>query len=336
VSDLSTSYLGLALRSPLVASASPLTEDLDNIRHLEDAGAAAIVFHSLFEEQLSLEAHDLDHFLDFGTESFAEASTYFPDMTSYNRGPEVYLDQIRKAKAAVAVPIIGSLNGISVGGWIRYARLIEEAGADALELNVYSIPTDPELAGVEVEQRLCDLVRQVRASVRIPLAVKLSPFFTAPANLAALLDRIGVNALVLFNRFYQPDFDVEALEVVPSLNLSTPHELLLRLHWVAILFGTIRADLAVTGGVHGAHQVLQAMMAGANVAMMTSALLKRGIDYLTHVRGELERWMDEHGYESIRQMQGSMSYRRVANPAAFERANYMKVLRSYALSRARG
>lgn len=329
--DLSTTYLGLTLRSPLVASASPLCEDVDNIRRMEDAGAAAVVLHSLFEEQITLESQRLDRYLSHGTESFAESLTYFPDLTRYNLGPEGYLEHVRRAKAAVSIPVIGSLNGVSTGGWIEYARRIEEAGADALELNVYYIPTDPELTGAQVEQRYVDLVRDVRASVGIPLAVKLGHAFSAMANLARRLDEAGARALVLFNRFYQPDFDLENLEVVSGLTLSRSWELLLRLHWVAILYGHVRADLAVTGGVHTARDVLKAMMAGARVAMMTSALLAHGIEHLTTVRRDLLTWMEAHEYESIRQMQGSMSHRSVADPAAFERANYIKVLSSYPL-----
>jgi len=329
--DLSTSYLGLPLRSPLVASASPLCEDIDNIRRMEDAGVGAVVLHSLFEEQITLESHHLDRYLSQGSESFAESLTYFPDMTAYNLGPDGYLEHVRRARAAVGIPIIGSLNGVSTGGWIRYARKIEEAGADALELNVYYIPTDPEMTGADVERVYVDLVRDVSASVSIPVAVKLGHAFSAMANLARRLDQAGARALVLFNRFYQPDFDLERLEVVPRLTLSSPYELLLRLHWVAILYGHVRADLAVTGGVHTAQDVLKAMMAGARVAMMTSALLKHGVDLLRVVRANLVAWMEAHEYESIRQMQGSMSYRSVAEPAEFERANYLKVLSSYVL-----
>jgi dihydroorotate dehydrogenase (fumarate) len=329
--DLSTEYLGLTLRSPLVASASPLSESLDNIRRMEDAGAAAVVLHSLFEEQITLESHQLDRHLSHGTESFAESLTYLPDIHDYRLGPEGYLEHVRRAKAAVAIPIIGSLNGVSTGGWISYAKKIEEAGADALELNVYAIPTDPALTSAEVEQTYVDLVRDVTRSVGIPVAVKLGHAFSAIANVMTRLDGVGARGLVLFNRFYQPDFDLDNLEVTPSLTLSSSYELLLRLHWVAILHGHVRADLAVTGGVHEAEDVLKAMMAGARVAMTTSALLKHGIGHLSLVRDELLAWMEAHEYESIRQMQGSMSYRSVRDPAAFERANYMKVLGSYLL-----
>ena len=298
---------------------------------MEDAGAAAVVLHSLFEEQLEVESTHLDRYLTHGGESYAEALDYFPDLTGYNLGPDGYLEHVRRAKEAVDIPIIGSLNGISTGGWTDFAKQIEQAGADALELNVYYVPTDPLLTGVQVEEMYADLVRDVKASVTIPVAVKLGHAFTALANVARHLDLAGANALVLFNRFYLPDFDLERLEVAPRLTLSSPHELLLRLHWVAILYGHVKADLAVTGGVHGSAQVLKAMMAGARVAMMTSALLQNGIAYLSRVRADVIEWMETHEYESIAQMQGSMSYRSVAEPAAFERANYMKVLSSYAL-----
>jgi dihydroorotate dehydrogenase (fumarate) len=329
--DLSTKYLGLELKSPLVASASPLSEDIGNIRKMEDAGAGAVVLHSLFEEQIAVESYELDRYLSQCAESYAESLSYFPDLTGYNLGPEGYLEQISKAKAAVAIPVIASLNGVSSGGWIRYAQKMQEAGADALELNIYTIPTDPEVAGAQVEQGYCDLVRDVRASVGIPIAVKIGPYFSAMANMARRLETAGANGLVLFNRFYQPDFDLEALEVVPSLQLSSSYELMLRLHWVAILYGKVGADLAITGGVHTSYDVLKAMMAGAHVAMMTSALLKRGINYLATLTSELTNWMEEHEYESIRQMQGSMSQKSVADPNSFLRANYLKVLSSYSL-----
>jgi len=334
--DLSTRYLGLALKCPLVMSAGPLSEHLDMIRRAEDAGAAAVVLHSLFEEQMTIESHDLDHYLSHGTETFAEALTYFPDMGSYKLGPDGYLEHVRRAKAAVGIPVIGSLNGVSTGGWIEHARLIEEAGADALELNVYFIPTDPAMDGAEVERMYVELVRNVKASLGIPVAVKLGPFFSALANVVRRLDEAGADALVLFNRFYQPDLDIERLEVVPNLVLSTSAELRLRLRWVAILYGQVRADLAVTGGVHTAEDVLKAIMAGAAVAMMTSALLQNGIQHLSRVLGGVAGWMEEHEYDSIRQMRGSMSQRSVAEPTAFERANYLKVLRSYALARQPG
>ncbi len=329
--DITTTYLGLPLKSPIVASASPLCEPVGNIRRLEDSGVAAVVLPSLFEEQLDLESLAIDSDLSRGAESFAESLNYFPDLSSYNLGPDGYLDLIRRAKQSVSIPVIGSLNGVSPGGWIHYARLMEQAGADAIELNIYAIVTDPRRSSAEVERSYCELVRQVKGSVRIPVAVKLSHFFSAPVHISKQLDDAGAGALVLFNRFYQPDFDIEALEVVPSLTLSRPQELLLRLHWIAILFGHIRADLAVTGGVHSASDVLKSMMAGAHVAMMTSALLQNGIEHAAIVLKELIRWMEEHEYESIRQMRGSMSQRSVSNPAAFARGNYMRVLSSYTL-----
>ncbi|HSB77331.1 MAG TPA: dihydroorotate dehydrogenase-like protein [Candidatus Methylomirabilis sp.] len=331
MTDLSTNYLGLTLKNPIVASASPLCEDLGTVRRMEDAGAAAVVMHSLFEEQLSLESNDLDRFLSHGTESFPEALTYFPDMTQYNLGPDGYLEHLRRVKAAVAIPVIGSLNGVSTGGWIRFAKKIEETGVDGVELNVYYIPTDPEMSGAQVEQMYLDLVRDMRASIKIPVAVKLGPYFSAMAHMARRLDQVGADALVLFNRFYQPDFDLDKLEVVPNLRLSTSDELRLRLRWAAILYGHVRCDLAITGGIHTAEDVVKAMMAGARAAMTTSALLMHGVEHLTTLRAGLVAWMEEHEYESVRQMQGSMSQKSVAEPAAFERANYMKVLRSYAL-----
>jgi len=329
--DLTTKYLGMTLKNPLVVSASPLSADVGNIRRMEDSGASAVVLPSLFEEQIQVESNTLDHFLWQGTESYAESLTYMPDMEGYKLGPDGYLEHLRRSKQAVKIPIIGSLNGVSTGGWVGYAKKIEEAGADALELNIYFIPTDVEMSGGQVEQMYVDLVSKVKASVSIPVAVKIGPYFSSLPNMARRLDQAGANALVLFNRFYQPDFDLESLEVVPNLILSTPHELLLRLNWVAVLYGKLKTDLAVTGGVHSALDVLKSMMAGATVAMMTSALLKHGIGHLATVRTELLKWMEEHEYESIHQMRGSMSQRSVADPSAFQRANYVKVLSSYAM-----
>jgi dihydroorotate dehydrogenase (fumarate) len=329
--DLTTTYMGLKLSSPLIASASPLCESVSNIRQMEDSGIAAAVLPSLFEEQIELENRAIDSDLARGAESFAESLDYFPHLDTYNFGFDGYLDLIRQAKQAVSIPIIASLNGFSPGGWVRYASVLEEAGADAIELNIYSVITESRLGSAEIEGSYCDLVRQVKANVRIPVGVKLSPSFTALANMGKQLDEAGADGIVLFNRFYQPDFDIESLDVVPCLTLSQPRELLLRLHWVAVLFGNIRADMAVTGGVHSAQDVLKCMMAGANAAMMTSALLQNGIGHSISVINALRRWMDEHEYESIRQMRGSMSQRAVANPTAFERGNYMKVLSSYAL-----
>lgn len=329
--DLSSVYLGMKLKNPVVVSSSPLQKDLDNLRRMEDAGAAAIVMHSLFEEQIELETRELNRRLEEGTESFAESLHYLPDMESYNLGPEGYLEHLTRAKRSVGIPVVGSLNGVSRGGWTRYARMIEEAGADAIELNTYYIPTVPDVTGADVEQMYCDLIAEVRASVKIPLAIKLSSMFSSLPNIARRFDRSGANALVLFNRFYQPDFDLEALDVVQHLELSRSYEILPRLSWVAILFGHVQADLAITGGVHTGTDVVKCMMAGARVAMMTSALLELGIEHIANVLDEMQSWMEDHDYESIRQMQGSMARRSVADPAAFERANYMKVLSSFAL-----
>jgi dihydroorotate dehydrogenase (fumarate) len=329
--NITTKYLGLTLKSPLVASSGPLCKDVLNVRRLADAGVGAIVLHSLFEEQIDAEANHLDRMLSYGIET-AEATNYFPDMTSYNIGPEGYLEHIRRVKGLVEVPIIGSLNGVSLGGWLRYAKLIEEAGADALELNLYEIPSDPELPGSVVEQRYVDIVSDVRSQIRIPIAVKIGPYFSSIPDMARKLDEAGASALVIFNRFYQPDFDLEALDVIPSLHLSTPQELLLRLHWAAILFGNVKADIAITGGVHTAEDVVKCMMSGAKIAMSTSALLLNGIPYATRLLNDLQIWLEKHEYESIQQMQGSMSARRVLNPSAFERGNYMRVLGSYTLS----
>ncbi|MGA2737653.1 MAG: dihydroorotate dehydrogenase-like protein [Bryobacteraceae bacterium] len=329
--DLSTTYLGLKLKNPLVASSSPMCVDVGNIRRMEDAGAAAVVLHSLFEEQLTLESNELDRFISAGDDVGAEGISHFPDMLGYNRGPESYLKHIRKVKEAVHIPLIASLNGTSVGGWLKYAKEMEQAGADALELNIYYIPVDPDVTGDQVERKYCDLVRAVKSAVHIPVAVKLGPYFSSLVNMAKRLEGAGADGLVLFNRFYQPDFDLEALEVVPNLMLSSPYELLLRLHWIAVLYGNVRPDLALTGGVHAATDVVKAMMAGAKVAMMTSALLKKGIGYLDTILTELLIWLGDHEYDSIRQMQGSMSRNAVPQPQAFERANYMKVLSSYAM-----
>ena len=332
--DITTTYLGLPMKSPIVASASPLCESLENIRHLEDAGAGAVVLPSLFEEQLDLDSLAVDSDLSRGSESFPESLNYLPDLNTYNLGPDGYLELIRRARERVSIPVIASLNGVSPGGWARYAGLMDQAGADAIELNIYAIITDPNIISTDVEQNYCALVRQVKANVSIPVAVKFSHFFSAIANFGKQLDAAGANGLVLFNRFYQPDFDIESLEVVPSLTLSHPQELLLRLHWVAILYGWVRANLAITGGVHSAQDVLKSMMAGAHVAMMTSALLQNGIDHMAYVLKDLVRWMEDHEYESIRQMRGSMSHRSVSDPAAFERGNYMRVLSSYVARKA--
>ena len=327
--DLTTTYLGLQLKNPLVASASPLSKKMDSVRRIEDAGAAALVMYSLFEEQITHDSQELDHYLERGTHSFAESLSYFPDLNYLNLGTEPYLEHLHKIKQEVSIPVIGSLNGISSGGWVEYAHRIEQAGADALELNIYYLPTDPDLTGAELEEDYVQLVKDVRAKIKLPIAVKLSPYFTALPNLAKRIVAAGADALVLFNRFYQPDFDLEELEVVPNLVLSTSHELRLPLRWIAILYGRIQADFALTSGVHTAQDVLKAMMAGANVAMMTSTLLENGVGRIMHILTDLQEWMEEHEYESIEQMRGSMSQQAVTEPAAFERANYIKALNTF-------
>jgi dihydroorotate dehydrogenase (fumarate) len=301
---------------------------VDNIKRMEDAGAAAVVLHSLFEEEIRQASHEFDHYLNYGAESYWEALSYFPEV-DLRIGPDSYLNHVRKVKAAVSIPVIASLNGVSTGGWIDYAKKIEDAGADALELNTYYLAAEPDQAGADVEQMYLDLVAELKASVHIPIAIKLGHQFSAFANMARRLDQAGANGLVLFNRFYEPDYDLESLEIVPDVRLSTPHELRIRLRWVAILCGRIKADLALTGGVHDAADVIKAVMAGAKVAMTTSALLQHGIPYLGTMLRDLTTWMEEHEYESVQQMHGSMSQRAVAQPAALERANYMHVLRSY-------
>lgn len=327
--DLSTTYMGLKLRNPLVASSSPLSHKVDSIRQLAEAGIGAVVMYSLFEEQINLESQQLDYFLTHGTESYAEALSYFPDLGNYNVGPDEYLNLIHKAKQAVDVPIIGSLNGVSAGGWVRYARMIQEAGADALELNVYYLPTDPDLPGTEVEQMTVDVVKAVRSEVSIPLAVKIGPFFSSIPNIAKRLAEAGANALVLFNRFYQPDIDIENLTVTPHLVLSDSDEMRLPLRWTAILYGRVPVDLAIITGVHTYQDVLKGLMAGARVTMMTSELLQNGIGRIGQILQEMQIWMEEYEYSSVQQMIGSVSQKNVAEPAAFERANYMKVLDSY-------
>jgi len=327
--DLTTTYLGLKLKNPIVPSAGPLSHTIDSMKRLEDSGAAAIVMYSLFEEQIIHDAAELNHYLTQGTESFAEAITYFPEADDYNLGPEEYVEHIHRAKTSLGIPVIGSLNGVSTGGWVKFARKIEEAGADAIELNVYYIPTDPALAGIEVEDRYLEVLRAVKSTVKIPVAMKLSPFFSSMANMAHKLDAAGADGLVLFNRFYQPDFDLEALEVTPNVILSTPQALRLPLRWVAILHGRVKASIAGTSGIHTTQDVLKMLMAGADVTMMCSALLKHGAPRIREVLTELTAWMQEHEYESVSQMKGSMSQKSVADPAAFERANYMKALNSY-------
>ncbi len=327
--NLTTSYLGFTLKNPIVASSSPLWDSVSNIRALEDCGVSAVVLPSIFEEQLRFEGDCVDRDLARGAESFGEALSYFPVLPDYNLGPEGYLELIRKAKSAVSIPVIASLNGTSRGGWVQYARQAQQAGCDAVELNLYSLVTDPMRTSAQVESDYCQLVRELKSSLRVPIAVKISHFLTAPANLAGQLDVAGANALVLFNRFYQPDFDIELMEVTPRLALSNSQELLLRLHWVAIVYGRVQCDIAVTGGVHTAEDVIKSMLAGAKVAMMTSALLQKGIRHASSVLLDLIRWLEEHEYESIQQMRGSMSYRSAPDPAVFERVNYMRTLTSY-------
>ena len=327
--NLETNYLGLPLKNPLVASSSPLSHSVDSIRRLEDAGASAVVMYSLFEEQITFDSLYVDYYLRSGTNSYAESLSYFPEMEEYNVGPDEYMNLIRRAKEAVDIPIIGSLNGVSTGGWTNYAALIEDAGADALELNVYYLPTDVELKGAEVENIYLDLLRQVKSSVSIPVAMKLSPFFSSTANMAKLLVEEGANGLVLFNRFYQPDLNLETLEVAPRLVLSSSNELRLPLRWVAILYGRLMTDFAITTGIHNAQDVLKGLMAGAKVTMMASELLRNGVGRIDEILQALTGWMAEHEYESVNQMIGSMSQQHCAEPAAFERANYMKILGSY-------
>ncbi len=312
-----------------------MTGELGSLRALEAAGAAAVVLPSLFEEQLRLESLDLDRWLSHGAESFAEALDYFPDMERYNLGSGGYLDSIRLAKRSLGIPVIASLNGVTSGGWVKHARAMQEAGADALELNVYQVVTDPMERAADIEFGIVDLLRAVKRAVGIPVAVKLGPFYSSLPSFARELETAGADGLVFFNRFYQPDFDLDTLEVVPDLRLSTPAELPLRLHAAAVLYGQVRPDLAVTGGVHSGRDAVKAILAGARVAMLASALLENGPQHLIAVRDEMVAWMEEHEYHSVRAMQGSMSLRAAADPAAFERANYLKVLRSYALREAK-
>ena len=325
--DLSTHYLGLKLRTPLVPSASPLSQEVSSIRRMEDAGASAVVVYSLFEEQLRQESLELDFRLSEGSESSAEAVSYFPQAGEFRLGPEGYLNHIRKAKQAVGIPIIASLNGATVGGWTSYAKEIQQAGADALECNIYSLATDPNETSDQVEQNYLDIVQAVKAAVTIPVAVKLSPFFSSMANIARRLDQAGANALVLFNRFYQPDIDLEELEIKPNVLLSTPHALRLPLTWIGILYGRVKADLAATGGVHDAQDVLKLLMVGSSVTMLCSTLLRNGINHIRYIEQGLLQWMEQHEYESVEQMRGSMSQLRCPDPGSFERAQYMRAVK---------
>lgn len=325
--DLTTNYLGLELRSPLVPSAAaPLSEDLDNVKRLADAGAGAIILHSLFEEQLLREKFELHHHLEYGTESFAEALTYFPEPEEFHVGPELYLEHIASAKAATGLPIIASLNGYSRGGWVEYARLMEEAGASAIELNVYFVPTDFHLSGTDTEQIYLDILRDVKAEVTIPVAMKLSPFFTNFAYMARVCAETGANSLVLFNRFLQPEINPEELEVEPQVHLSHSADALLAVRWIAILYGRVPTDFAATGGIHTGRDVIKALLAGAKVTQVCSALLRHGIDYLQEMERQIQHWMSEHEYASIKDMQGTMSQLYCDDEAAYERAQYMRLI----------
>jgi dihydroorotate dehydrogenase (fumarate) len=329
--DLSTKYLGMTLKSPLVASASPLSEDINSIKKLEAAGIGAVVLYSLFEEQLRLEQEEYNFHTTQGTEAFAESLSYFPEIEDYKLGPELYLEHIRKAKAAVDVPIIASLNGSSLGGWTEYAREFQNAGADAIELNIYYIPTDSNMTGAEVEQQYIDILKAVKGAVKIPVALKLSPFFSNFSNMAKRLDEAGADSLVLFNRFYQPDIDLDEFEVTPNLMLSQSSEMRLPMRWIAILKDNIKADLAATSGIHTGTDVIKMLMVGANATMLCSSLLKHGINHVKNIEDHMKQWMREHDYKSVSEMQGSMSQQKTGNPSSFERAQYMKAITKYQL-----
>jgi len=322
--------MGIKLKNPLVHSASPLSSDVDTVRKMEDAGAAAVVMYSLFEEQILHENKEIDHFLTTFNESYAEALSYFPEPQEFNNlHAEEYLEQISKLKATVDIPIIASLNGVSPGGWLNYAKKMKDAGADALELNVYYIPTDPSTTADEIEKMYLQDLKTVKSAVKIPVAIKLSPYFTAFANMARKLEDAGADALVLFNRFYQPEIDLETLDVVPNLVLSSSYESRLPLRWIAILRDQIKVSLAASSGIHTAEDVIKLLMVGADVTMLTSAILKSGPEKFREIRENMIKWMEDHEYQSVEQMKGSMSYKSVAEPAAFERANYIKVLQSF-------
>ncbi len=325
--DLSTNYLGLKLRTPLVVSASPLSRDIESICRLEDAGASAVVLYSLFEEQLRQEEAELEFRLAQSTDTSAESLTFFPEPSEFQTGPEGYLEHIRKAKASVRIPIIASLNGATMGGWTKFAKQIEHAGADAIECNIYSLPADPAISGADVEKTYIEILSAVKSTVRIPVAVKLSPFFSSMANIAQQFDQAGADGLVLFNRFYQPDVDLEELAIRPNVLLSTGQSLRLPLTWVGILYGRVKASLAATSGVHHAEDVIKLLMVGASATMMCSALMRNGVNHLRHVERELQEWMEAHEYESVQQMQGSMSQIKCADPSAFERAQYMRAVK---------
>lgn len=335
MADLTTDYLGLRLRTPLVASSCPLTGDLAGLRSLEDEGASAVVLPSLFEEQITAESIEIHHMLETGSETFGEALSYFPELDDYNTGPDRYLELIAAAKQSLSIPVIASLNGTSPGGWVEHARLIEQAGADALELNLYYVAADPDLDAASIEQRDRDLILAVRSAVDLPVAVKVSPFFTSLAHAARGFVESGADGLVLFNRFYQPDLDLDTLDVLPRLHLSTSHEVLLPLRWIAILHGVVKASLAATTGLHTADDALKLLLTGADAVMMASALLQFGAEHLGRVERGIRDWMEEREYESVRQLQGSVSRRAVADPEAFERANYMLTLKSYSTRQTR-
>ena len=329
--DVSMQYLGMKLNSPIVVSSTPLSESLDNIRRMEDAGASAIVLTSLFEEQLELESHALDEDLSRGTESFAESLNYLPDLSDYRMTHEVYLEYLRRARTAVNIPVLGSLNGVTTGGWVRFAKEMEQAGANAIELNTYALATDRSQTSAELELQLLELVSKVCEAVKVPVAVKLSQSFTSIPHLCARLEDAGARGVVLFNRFYQPEFDIEALEVRPTLHFSTPSELLPRLHWAAILYGHVNSDIAITGGVHSAEDVLKAIMAGANVAMMASALHIHGIEHIGRVLTDLRFWLEKRENTSLKETRGCLSRRSVPDTSPYDRGNYIKTLSSYSL-----
>ncbi len=331
MTDLSTHYLGMKLSGPIVVSSTPLSESVDNIRRMEDAGAAAIVLTSLFEEQLALESSALDEDLSRGTNSFAESLDYLPDMSDYRMTHEGYLEHLRRARESVGVPIIASLNGFTPGGWVRFAKEMESAGAHAIELNTFALATDGKMGAAEIESQILELVGSVVKSVEIPVAVKLSQSFTSLPNLCVRLEQAGARAFVIFNRFYQPDFDIQVLEVRPSLHFSTPSELLPRLHWAAILFGHLRGDIAITGGVHSAEDVLKAVMAGGSIAMMASALHIHGIDHIGRVLADLRYWLEKHDFSSLLETRGCLSRRSVPDTSPYDRGNYIKTLSSYSL-----
>ncbi|MBZ8181083.1 dihydroorotate dehydrogenase-like protein [Oscillatoria salina] len=328
--DLTTNYLGLELRSPLVVgAAAPLTENIDRLQQMEDAGASAVVLHSLFEEQIRQEQLELHYHLEQGTESFAEALTYFPEPDIFHVAGEQYLKHIQQAKSRVKIPIIASLNGSTLGGWTDYAKKMAEAGADAIELNIYHIPTDLNISGEEIEKRYIEVLQSVKSTVNIPVAVKLSPYFSNIANMAKKLTEAGADGLVLFNRFYQPDIDIETLEVNPHVLLSTPQAMRLPMRWIAILYGRVNADFAATSGIHKAVDVVKMLMVGAKVTMIVSVLLRHGIGHLKSIETDLKVWLEEHEYESVKQLQGSMSQINCPNPTEFERVQYMKAIQNY-------